>query len=261
MQLQVLVACVQENPIMLAEHMNLSTEAVICNQCQEYSYKEFVRKGRLIRAFAFDERGVGLNRNNALMRAEAEYALFADEDIVYTDDYEEKILREFSRNPKADILMFNVEAFEERRTYENVRHKRIRWYNYGRYPTYSMCIRTESIRKANIWFSLLFGGGARYSNGEDSLFLHDCLKKGLKIYGVPVTIGHEMRRQEGDESTWFKGFTEKFFYDRGVLYRYLYGPMALPFAVRFLLKNRGTMCREIPVGDALRLMRKGIREA
>ena len=124
-----------------------------------------------------------------------------------------------------------------------------------------MCIRTESIRKANVWFSLLFGGDARYSNGEDSLFIHDCLKKGLKIYGVPVTIGHEMRRQEGDESTWFKGFTEKFFYDRGVLYHYLYGPMAVPFALRFLIKNRDKMCREIPLRDALRLMRKGIREA
>ena len=260
-RLEVLVACVRENAIMLAEHMNLQTPAVICNQCQEVSYEEFMRGGKKIRAYSFAERGVGLNRNNGLMRAHAEFALFADDDIVYDDDYEEKVLREFDRNPEADILMFNVSAVESRRTYENIRHKRVRWYNYGRYPTYSMCIRTESVRRANVYFSLLFGGGARYSNGEDTLFIHDCLKKGLKIYGVPVNIGHENRREgDGPDSTWFTGYNDKFFYDRGVLYRYLYGPMKKPFAMLFLLRHRKKMCTGISMTEAYRLMRKGMAE-
>ncbi|MBO5999034.1 MAG: glycosyltransferase [Lachnospiraceae bacterium] len=260
-RLEVLVACVRENPIMLAEHMNLSTAAVICNQCQEISFEEFMRKGRRIRAYSFAERGVGLNRNNALMRAASEFALFSDDDIIYDDDYEDKVLREFDRNPKADILMFNVSAVESRRTYENVRHKKVRWYNYGRYPTYSMCVRTESIRKANVYFSLLFGGGAKYSNGEDTLFIHDCLKKGLKIYGVPVNIGHEDRREgDGPDSTWFTGYNEKFFYDRGVLYKYLYGVMKKPFAALFLLRHGKKMCTSIKPLEAYRLMKKGMSE-
>ncbi len=257
LKLELLVAAVRENDVMLAEHMNISTDAVICNQCQEVLYKEFTRKNHRIRAFDFDERGVGRNRNNALMRAEGDLVLFADEDIIYNDDYEERILSEFARNPKADILMFNVTAVEERRTYKNVRHKRVRWYNYGRYPTYAMCCRLSSLRRANVWFSLLFGGGAPYSNGEDSLFIHDCLAKGLKIYGVPVTIGHEKAR-ENNESTWFHGFNEKFFYDRGVLYHFLYGKLAKIFALRFLIAKRNTMCREIPVGAAFKLMKQGI---
>ncbi len=260
MKLQVLVAAVQENDIMLAEHMNLSTEAIICNQCQEVAYKEFEREGRMIRAFSFDERGVGRNRNNALMRAEAEYVLFADEDIIYDDNYESKILKEFEKNPGADILMFNVTAVEYRQTYENTHHKRVRWYTYGRYPTYAMCCKLESLRKANVWFSLLFGGGAKYSNGEDSLFIHDCLKAGLKIYAAPVIIGHEKERA-GGESTWFKGYNEKFFYDRGVLYHYLYGIMQKPFALRFLLAHKKTMCQEIALHDAYKLMVKGMKEA
>ena len=260
-RLEVLVACVRENPIMLAEHMNLSTSAIICNQCQEISFEEFTRKGRRIRAYNFAEKGVGLNRNNALMRAVCEFALFSDDDIIYDDDYEEKVLREFDRNPKADILMFNVSAVESRRTYENIRHKRVRWYNYGRYPTYSMCVRTESIRKANVYFSLLFGGGAKYSNEEDTLFIHDCLKKGMKIYGVPVNIGHEDRRGDGGpDSTWFTGYNEKFFYDRGVLYKYLYGAMKKPFAALFLLRHRKQMCTSIKPLEAYRLMKKGMSE-
>ncbi|MDD4525046.1 MAG: glycosyltransferase family A protein [Lachnospiraceae bacterium] len=260
MRIQILVAAVQENVIMLAEHMNISTDAIICNQCHEFSYQEFEHCGHKIRAYAFDERGVGLNRNNALMRTDADLCAFADEDIVYDDDYEEKIIREFERNPKADILMFNVMATENRRTYENIRHKRVRWYNYGRYPTYSMCARVESLRKANVSFSLLFGGGAKYSNGEDTLFLHDCLEKGLRIYAVPVGIGHEKKRSEAEESTWFKGYNEKFFYDRGVLYHYLYGALAGLMSVLFIARKKKKMCNSVPATQALSLMRKGIKE-
>ncbi len=259
-QLEVLVAALQENDITLAERMNLSTEAIICNQCQEVSYREFRRRNRRIRTLAFNERGVGRNRNNALMRADADYVLFADEDIVYDDDYEERVLQAFGEHPEADILMFNVRAVDGRRTYENRRVKRVRWYNYGRYPTYAMAGKLESLRKANVWFSLLFGGGAPYSNGEDSLFLHDCLKKGLKIWAVPVEIGHEAARED-NASTWFSGYNEKFFYDRGVLYHYLYGPLERILALRFLLRHRKTMCVGIPLGKAYRIMRKGMQEA
>ncbi|MDY2944857.1 MAG: glycosyltransferase [Lachnospiraceae bacterium] len=259
-KIEVLVAAVDENPVMLAEHMNLQTEAIICNQCHLYAYEQFEHNGRMVRVFSLDERGVGLNRNTALQRTDAGICVFSDEDIVYDDGYEQKILDEFRKNPKADVLMFNVRAVEERRTYENTRHKRVHWYNYGRYPTYSMCARTESLRKANVSFSLLFGGGARYSNGEDSLFIHDCLKAGLAIYATPVSIGHESRREDAG-STWFEGYNEKFFYDRGVLYHYLYGCMARPLALRFLCKHRSAMCRTIPLMKAYALMKKGIREA
>ena len=258
--LEVLVAALQENEITLAEHMNLSTEAVICNQCQEDSYQEFNRGGRKIRVYCFSDRGVGRNRNNALLRAKADLVLFGDEDIIYDDDYEEKVLSAFQAHPDADILMFNVMAVESRRTYENHQIRRVRWYNYGRYPTYAMCCRLESLQRANVWFSLLFGGGAKYSNGEDSLFLHDCLKKGLKIYSVTESIGHEKERADG-ESTWFHGYNKKFFYDRGVLYHALYGLMERPFALRWLIANRSTMCRETGVLQAYRWMVQGIRDA
>ena len=86
--------------------------------------------------------------------------------------------------------------------------------------------------------------------------MHDCLKKGLRLYASTEEIGEEIYR----ESTWFKGYNEKFFTDRGVLYHHLYGRMAGLFSLRFLLAKRGEMCREISVGDAYRLMRKGIAQ-
>jgi glycosyltransferase involved in cell wall biosynthesis len=255
MGLQVLAAAVNKEAQALAESMRLSTDAIIVNQCDRFGYEEFAYKGRTIRCFSMKERGVGLSRNTALLHARADIVLFSDEDIRFDEGYEETILAAFRNNPEADLITFNVRVDERRATYRNQKERRIRWYNYGRYPTYSVAARLESLRRCNVSFSLLFGGGARYSNGEDSLFLHDCLKKGMKLYTSKEEIGEEIYR----ESTWFKGYNEKFFTDRGVLYSHLYGKGAKLFALRFLWAHRKEMCREISLRQAYELMKKGIR--
>ena len=154
------------------------------------------------------------------------------------------------------MLLFNVRVQENRRTYWIDRFHRVRWYNCGRYPAYSIAVRTAKMHSRNLTFSLLFGGGARYANGEDSLFLLDCLKAGLKIYAVPEEIGEEVPRP----STWFRGYDEKFFHDRGVLYHVLYGPAAGLMGLRFLYKNRTEMCSgSIGLHRAVSLLFAGIR--
>lgn len=264
MKLQVLVAAVEQEVNSLAERMGLESEALIVNQCAGYGYSEYLHKGRLIRCFSMAERGVGLSRNTALMHCDGEICLFSDEDIVFDPGYEAKILSEFEKNQDADLVTFNFRVDPLRATYHNEKAGRIRWYNYGRYPTYAVAARTEALRRANVGFSLLFGGGARYSNGEDSLFLHDCLKKGLHLYASTAELGQEVYR----ESTWFKGYNEKFFTDRGVLYHHLYGGMAKLFSLRFLYAHgyargcahRGEMLKEMSLLEAYRLMKRGIAE-
>lgn len=256
MRLQVLTAAVDKEARALAASMNIATDMIIVNQCGRYFYEEFEYNGSRICCFSMKERGVGLNRNTALLHADGDIVLFSDEDIRFRDGYGEQVLNAFDRNPDADLITFNFKVDERRATYRNEKEKAIRWYNYGRYPTYSVAARLEALRRCNISFSLLFGGGAKYSNGEDSLFLHDCLKKGMHLYASAEEIGEEVYR----ESTWFKGYNEKFFVDRGVLYHFLYGKMAGIFALRFLYANRGEMCREISLQEAYKLMKRGIAE-
>jgi len=254
MKLQVLVAAVNQEVNSLAGQMNLESDAIIVNQCDHFDYCEYLHKDRLVKCFSMPERGVGLSRNTALMRADGDICLFSDEDIVFTAGYEKLVLDAFEANPDADIITFNFKVDPSRATYYNETWGRIRWYNYGRYPTYAVAARTESLRRANVSFSLLFGGGARYSNGEDSLFLHDCLKKGLHLYASCENLGQEVYR----ESTWFKGYNEKFFVDRGVLYHYLYGVLARLFSLRFLYAHRKEMLGELGFREAYRLMKQGI---
>lgn len=255
MKLQVLVSAVGEDVDTLAERMNLESDAIIINQTDGFSHREYRHRNKKIQCFEFAERGVGLSRNNALMRADGDILLFSDEDIVYDGGYEKKVLDAFEAHPEADFLLFNMRVGKERATYYTKKFHRVHIWNAGRYPTYSFAIRRKELHAANVTFSLLFGGGAKYSNGEDSLFLKDCLKYGLKAYAVPIGLGEERQR----ESTWFKGYTDKFFVDRGVLYHFLYGSLAYLMAVRFIMAHGKAMCAQIPKKNALALMKKGIK--
>lgn len=261
MTLQTLISCVNQDVHNLPAKMNLECDAVIVNQCDKNGYEELEHNGHRIQVYHMKDRGVGLSRNTVLQHSMADIVLFADEDIIYNEGYEQQILEAFERRPDADILIFNMDVIKERATYFTTDEKEVRWYNSGRYPTYSMAVRRERLLAKNVWFSLLFGGGAKYSNGEDSLFIWDCLKKGLKAYALPIIIGKEEPRP----STWFSGYNDKFFFDRGVLYQVLYGKMAKPFALRFLWKHKGMMFEndeecKLSMKEAYSLMKKGMKE-
>lgn len=254
MKVQVLASVMNQSMEEIAARMNLNSDAVIINQCDHYGYEEMEFKGHRVRFFSCAERGVGRSRNSAILRADRDICLFSDQDIVYEEGYEKAVVDEFSRNPRADMILFNIEVEKERRTYHIEERKRVRWYNCGRYGAVSFAVRTEKLLQSGVMFSLLFGGGAKYSNGEDSLFLKEFMDRGYRVYTAPVTIGKET----AGDSTWFEGYNRKFFYDRGVLYHFLYGHLAVAMALRFLLAHKEKMCREVSAGQAFGWMRDGI---
>ena len=94
MTVEVLVATVNcGNPKELAKKMNIQTNAIIINQCQKFGYEEFkINKDQTVKCYSFDERGVGLSRNSALMRASGDIVLFADDDEKFVDGYEKIVL-------------------------------------------------------------------------------------------------------------------------------------------------------------------------
>lgn len=183
MKVEVLASVMNTTLPETVEHMNLQSDAVIINQCDRMASEEMqISSGNgesLIRFISFPDRGIGRSRNEAILRAEGDICLFSDADIVYEDGYEAAILAEFERNPEADMIIFNITVEEERRTYHITERKRVRWYNCGRYGAVSFAIRRDRLLESGITFSLLFGGGAKYSNGEDSLFLTEFIKKDI----------------------------------------------------------------------------------
>lgn len=254
--LQILVASVNASCRELAVKMNIDSDAVIVNQCDRDDAYEFELNGNKVKVLERNERGVGRSRNLALENSDAEFVMFSDQDVVYDEGYKVKLLEEFANHPEADLIFFNMRVREDRRTYWNDSFKRVGKANFGRYGAISIAARRKALIDTGVKYSLLFGGGAKYSNGEDSLFIKDLLNKGLRMYASPVCLGEEV--DEG--STWFNGYNEKFFTDRGVLFYYLYGPLAGLYAIRFALTKKDFFKGEIGSKEGYRLLRKGIAE-
>lgn len=254
--LQVLISALQIEPEKLLEKMNIQTPAVLVNQCGKDERENLQFKGNDILVISSSERGVGKSRNDCLKEASADIVLFSDDDIIYEDGYEKLVLAAFEENPEADIILFNMVVSEDRKTYWNEGVKKVTKTGCGRFPAYSIAAKREKLIKNHIEFSLLFGGGAIYSNGEDSLFLLDALRAKLRIYTSEKVLGKEV----AESSTWFNGFTEKFFYDRGVLFAFLYKGFAPVWAFRFVHLKRNIDTKEIGRKKAWKLILDGIRE-
>ena len=97
--------------------------------------------------------------------------------------------------------------------------------------------------------------GTQFGSGEDSIFIYDCIKSGMKVYTSPEII---LTIPKSD-STWFEGYNEKYFYDKGALMARIFGRKANIIIPVFLLKNRKTI-KKIKSKTAYELMRKGCRE-
>ena len=245
-KLQVLVATMGQKDLSLVEKMNIGCGAIIANQADREEVQVADRPGGRVKMITTDTRGVGLNRNIALLAADAELLLLADDDVVYYDGMEQAVRKAFAENPKADVLIFSMDITKNGKIVgrREAKRKRLRVYNAMRYGTYTVAIRREAVLRANLSFHQLFGGGCMYSAGEDSLFLKSCFDRGLRVYGNDYVLGTCCK----DTSSWFTAYNEKYFYDKGVLVRYLFPKipylMAPYFAILFKREtNLGVMKR------------------
>jgi glycosyltransferase len=232
MKVQVLISTVNPNPKELIEKMNIQTDAIIVCQCKKNDYEEVIKDNRIIKIFSFNEKGVGLSRNNCLQRSTADIVLFADDDEVLIDDYENKIIDSFNKYSKYDMLLFNIKD-KNGLTYKPI-EKRIRKYNSQKYGTITVAVKREKVFANNIYFSLMFGPGAIYGSGEDSIFIRDCLNAKFKIHSVSDYIATLV----DSESTWFNGYNEKYYFDKGALLKKLHGSFAILFCFIYLFRHR-----------------------
>ena len=107
-----------------------------------------------------------------------------------------------------------------------------------------------------ISFNTKFGGGSEHSCGEDTLFIRDCLKAKMKIYAVPYSIAY---LEEERESSWFKGFDEKYFVDKGIVLKIAHPFLCNLFAVYLLLRHKEYYTDNMTFKKAYRAIKKGFK--
>lgn len=255
MDLEVLVATVQQKDLSLVERMNLTRNAVIANQCGRWDYEEIQRESGNVRMLSTDTKGVGINRNLALQLAQADILLFADDDLVYYDGALQGVVDAFRQNPDADIIFFGLDMTRNGEIFERRRHKikRLHTWNSLRFGAARMAIRRDAVLKARLSFSTLFGGGCPYCSGEDTLFILDALRSGLHLYSHSHVLGQCAK----DSSSWFSGYDEKYFYDRGAVVACAFPKMK--HLMKWYFAWKASKKAKTPLKTVIRLMNLGIR--
>ena len=196
--------------------MNLHCDVVYANQTDHTSYDEIEYDGHKAKMINTMTRGVGINRNLSLMYATADICLLADDDMKYVSNVEDIVLSEFRKFPNADIIIFNVETDGEKRKQKKYdKSRKCRMIERRPWGAVRIAFRLSAIKKANLWFTTMFGGGTPYPSGEDSMWINEAKHKGLNMYISEKTIG----TVSFGNSTWFTGPDEKFFWGKGAYYQ------------------------------------------
>ena len=207
--------------------------------------------------FSYKEKGASKSRNRLLEKANGDICIFADDDTKYVENYEEIIKKEFKNNPEADVIIFFVENKNlTREKNKKIGSKKINKLDIMKARTYEIALKMESIKKLNIKFDNNFGPAGIFNKGEETVWLYDLLKNGLKIYSVNKKIGFATN----EKSTWFTGFNKKYLYDQGAIFYRLSSKMYKALILQYVIRKYFQYKENVSIYKAYKQMCLGAKE-
>lgn len=136
-------------------------------------------------------KGLSKNRNNALNHASGNIAVIADDDVRYLPGSFRYIEEVFKNDPELDVACFKIKTPEgqaEYKTYPVSSYLLNNSINHS-VSSIEIAVRIKSIKGKEIFFDERFGiGNSFLIAGEENIFIHDCIKKGLKVVYFPIFI-------------------------------------------------------------------------
>lgn len=204
--------------------------SVIINQTENITLED-ITEGKH-RLYSYQEKGLSRSRNKAIKNSRADICAISDDDIRYEDNYEEIIKEGYRKYPDADVIAFYLDNVDKNINRPRRKEGKINFLKSMQIKSSQITFKRKSIVDKNIKFKERFGAGSELYMGEENIFLVDCLKAGLKIYYIPITIA----TTQENNSSWFRGYNEYNFNVRGAAYyemsKNLYPLLILQFAIR-----------------------------
>ena len=234
--------------------MNIHCNCLVINQCDKEDYYEEYRDSQRIRIIFTKERGLSKSRNMAMNNAQGDVLGFADDDLLYFDNFDKTILNYYKKNPKADIVIFNIDDCYKK--FVSKSHK-CGFFELSGYKSMQCTIRLQSVRDNNVRFDELFGTGSKHFNsGEENIFLADAWKRNNNIFYCKQKI----LKREKCESSWFIGFNDKnFILTRGAVYYRISKHFFLLYVFRFAIKYHNQF-KPYTLFQAIKLMFDGCKQ-
>ena len=252
MTLDILMSCMHQTDDTLIRRSRITGNAVVINQCDREEEREYATENGHVCFLSTKARGLTKSRNMAIAESLADVCLLCDDDEVFVPGYEEKILAAYERLPQADIVIFRMVnypcAFGDE-------VRRLKFPQTTHVASWQISFRRERLNACGVRFDELLGAGSGNGAEEELKFLLDCQRAGLQIWYAPVEIASVAQ----EESTWFDGFNEKFFYDRGATTRYILGaPLAAAYGLFYVVKKIPKYRKTITPTNALGAIFRGM---
>lgn len=210
MTIDILISCMHQKDWSIVERSKLQGGAVIVNQCDKDSVEEHIVGGKSVSMYSTTQRGLSRSRNMAIESSSADICLISDDDEIYAEGYEEKLIKAFTDYPQADVILFQVKN-DIGKTFSPTPFK-VGYLRALKFASWQIAFRRKSIIDSEIKFDTEMGSGTGHGSNEETKFLYDCLRKGLKLQYVPIEIAQLI---PGSASQWFKGFNSTYFINRG----------------------------------------------
>lgn len=253
MAVEILVATMNQNDHSLIDKMNLKGKATIINQCKFNKIDKLQLNDDEVNFISCTDRGLSKSRNKAIENASSDICVIADDDLRYNDNYKDIILEAYKKYPDADIIAFDVPSTNPERPTSVQTEGYLNYLKTMKIASFQITFKRKSIIDNKIKFKEDFGAGAKYSMGEENIFLFSCLRKGLKI----VYCSEKIAIVNHAETTWFNGFTEKFFTDMGAIYYEMSSKYSNLLIYQYALRKHKLYKNEISFFKALSSMLNG----
>lgn len=254
MKIETLISTMDLNNIKsmkkLLNQMNLINKHVlIINQSSKTS-NLFEYENEYIKLLSFNEKGLSKSRNKAIDNSNLDICVIADDDLIYCNDFENKIKSAYKKYSDADIIAFYV---ENAKNINSNKEGKIDLIHSLKICSVQITFKRSSIVSNNIKFDELFGTGSEiFNHGEENIFLSDAIKCGLKIYYVPQKIAI----LNNNNSSWFKGYNNEFLKSKGALFYRISSKIYLFLILQFAIRKRKNL-NQTNFFETLIQMKKG----
>lgn len=216
----------------MIKRSHITSDTVIINQCDEENYKEENICNALLRTFSVTDRGLTKSRNLAILKSQADICIICDDDEIFNDGYEKAVSSAYDALPDADIIIFDM---VDRPLKWGNSIKRLGYIDLMSVSSWQITFRREKLLASGVLFDENMGAGSGNGAEEEFRFLTQCRKAKLRIYHYPFRLASVAQTQ----STWFKGFDEEFFVNRGNTTRYIMGlPLSVLYAAYYAFAKR-----------------------
>lgn len=229
---------------------------LIINQTQEDNL--LISNFPSVRVVNSFDRGLSKSRNVGLKNAKGKIILIADDDVVYKENFDQKIIEAHNKFPNASIISFcieksNGELFNKYYLKAKYNLSFLQLFNV---LSIEISINTQNIDKLELAFDENFGLGSHFEMGEEAIFLTDVKRRNYLLSFFPsiIAIHSEISSNEKFD------IAKKYYIQGAFLARVLKKKYKIQLAIKlfFDLKHRKIQINQIPI--ALKNAKLGRRD-